>query len=159
MDMSRKEYLAPCTMLERYPRHMSYYGQYITIAYSDMIARMIGHDRLLASRDANLNDIPLGHWGMPISANIANAMRANGDCPTKAGAVCLEKQAALQWLARQGVKVWPILYKRRYIELAGAALGPDMMTALENFKSINADCHGFCIMNPAHLTEWESVTQ
>ena len=51
----------------------------------------------LEAGDVHLNKIPLYSWdakALPVPAKVAAAMRARGDCPTLAGAVCVLKEAA-----------------------------------------------------------------
>ena len=79
--------------------HREYYGQFVTSAMVNRVAEMIGRDRLHASRDEHLNDIPLAEWDLlPVWSSVAAAMKECGDYLTQAGAVCLHKEAARQWL-------------------------------------------------------------
>lgn len=58
MAYTRKQYMSnpqPCT-------HQEYYQQFVTPALRGMVADFIGKERILASTDENLNDIPLKKW-------------------------------------------------------------------------------------------------
>lgn len=91
--ITRKQYIAG-----EYS-HRDYYGQFVTSAMANRVAATIGNDRLRASEDEHLNDIPLAEWDLiPIGSSVAAALKECGDYLTKAGAVCLNKEAARQWL-------------------------------------------------------------
>lgn len=99
--MTRKEYIeAPYTNdADATARHRAYYGQFVTPGVRAMVLRAIGEAALLASKDPHFNDIPL-KWRdalMPVwPFKLAKAVRAQGDYPTLAGAVCIAKEAARQ---------------------------------------------------------------
>lgn len=92
--ITRKEYLADSANL-----HRAYYAQFVTLHLRHHIAERIGMDRLRASTDPHLNDIPIQEWErltwmMPLGA--FNRMRATGDTVTQSGMVCVLKEAARQ---------------------------------------------------------------
>ena len=99
--MTRTEYLnAPREQAAT--AHRAYYGQFVTPATIEMVVRAIGADRLRASTDPHMDDIPLRMWdvlapGLPGSSGFKEA----GDFYTLAGGVCLAKEAARQWLESQ----------------------------------------------------------
>lgn len=89
---TRKQYLdKECTYNE-------YYEQFVTGPIRYHVESCIGKDRILASQDKNLNDIPLAEWDAAAksfpASNIDRDMRAAGDYPTLAGLVCIAKTAA-----------------------------------------------------------------
>jgi hypothetical protein len=79
--------------------HEQYYGQFVTGHLTDAVVNLIGLDRIKASSDPYLNDIPLKAWDnlQPLVMSFAGAAigKANGsggvalsDC------VCTAKAAA-----------------------------------------------------------------
>jgi len=80
--------------------HRRYYAQFVNDRTITYVIQSIGGNRLLASTDEHLNDIPLKEWdrlsttGMPLAAKFTDA----GDYATLAGLVCVAKEAARQWL-------------------------------------------------------------
>lgn len=93
---TRKQRLAEeCT-------HREYFGQFVTPALTSYVVAQIGGDRLLASTDPHLNDIPLQEWDdmqMAVRNMIGTPMAKIGitgislsDC------VCAAKEAAHQWI-------------------------------------------------------------
>ncbi len=97
MSYTRKQYL------DKECSHREYYAQFVTPGVVDRIVRRLGADRLLASQDEHLNDIPLHIWDdIPAPMGSGQAMRALGDYPTLAGAVCINKEAARQFIAKEG---------------------------------------------------------
>lgn len=96
---TRQDYLS-APRSEADMAHRRYYGQFVTPATIACVVAAIGADRLLASTDPHMNDIPLPHWGianLPGSGKFAKA----GDYYTLSGCVCLAKEAARQWLEAQ----------------------------------------------------------
>ena len=97
--MNRTEYLAgnrgdrdEATRL-----HRAYYGQLVNEQTIAAVALLIGRDRILASTDPHLNDIPLKEWDRIIkSFPLAARFDTLGDYPTLAGLVCVAKEAARQ---------------------------------------------------------------
>lgn len=82
--------------------HRRYFGQFVTPATIQTVIRSLGHDRLMASSDPHLNDIPLSWWdrmtpALPGSAGFKKA----GDYYTLANGVCLAKEAARQYIEKQ----------------------------------------------------------
>ncbi len=77
--------------------HVEYYGQFVTAGTIAYVMQMIGRDAIINSRDPHFNDIPLANWDRivaraPGSGKFADA----GDYYTKAGGVCMLKEAARQ---------------------------------------------------------------
>ena len=99
--MHRSEYLAQfSTVINRRAHHRAYYAQFVTPAHFDRLKRLVGMiDKIKASQDPHLNNIPLSAWdilSVPLPAESAQRMRDCGDYPTLAGAVCILKEAANQ---------------------------------------------------------------
>jgi len=96
MTFTRKNYLdGDCT-------HRDYYAQFVSPGRPNHVAGIIGGDRLLASTDSHLNDIPLRHWdAIPNPFGTDEKMRSLGDYPTLSSAVCISKEAARQWIEAQ----------------------------------------------------------
>jgi hypothetical protein len=80
--------------LDRECTHRQYYAQLVTEHTRERVAREIGLDRLLASTDEHLNDIPLKEWDR-IKPSF-NGPWPEGDHHSLAGAVCVNKEAARQ---------------------------------------------------------------
>lgn len=77
--------------------HRRYFGQFVTPGTKARVLQFIGLDRLLASKDPHLNDIPRLLWdqltpALPGSGGFSKA----GDHYTLANGVCLAKEAARQ---------------------------------------------------------------
>ena len=89
---TRKQYMNhECT-------HREYYGQYVEPWVKSQVLLRIPLEKLRASKDEHLNDIPLRRWdAMPFNSfSISQAMKGNGDYLTQAGIVCIAKEAARQ---------------------------------------------------------------
>jgi hypothetical protein len=85
--------------------HRRFFGQFVTPSTISRVVGFIGKDRILASTDRYMNDIPLELWdrlvsGLPGSAGFAKA----GDYYTTANGVCLAKEAARQWVETQNLE-------------------------------------------------------
>ena len=90
MIYTRKDYMTDkCT-------HAEYYGQVVTQVMKDHIARAIPQS-LARSTDPHFNDIPLSTWDR---LGMVYSLRAEfeelGDFRSKAGIVCVLKEAAQQ---------------------------------------------------------------
>lgn len=87
---SRQQYLnKECT-------HAEYYGQFVTGAVKSAVRCSIGKDAIVKSNDPHFNDIPLAKWdrlSFPVSSK---KIKEAGDYLTKAGFVCIAKEAARQ---------------------------------------------------------------
>jgi hypothetical protein len=131
--------------------HAAYFSQYVNQWHIDCVLREFGADALLASRDYNLNDVPLAKWDrLPMTAHIAAKAKEYGDNTSLATKVCVYKQAARQWLAANGgPKLYPARYRYpatngdpvRWIRSYAVGHSPD--EALENWRAVNrtAVCH------------------
>ena len=81
--------------------HREYYSQYVTEGIRKGVCSYIGIDKLRASTDEHLNDIPLKEWDY-ITVSILSCtgltlkMEERGDYSTLAGHVCILKEAARQ---------------------------------------------------------------
>jgi hypothetical protein len=76
-----------------------YYQQFTTPALIEAVTRKIGIDRVKASKDPHLNDIPLAKWDSifldyNLKKEIALKMQEAGDFLSMAGAVCTAKECA-----------------------------------------------------------------
>ncbi len=96
--------------------HRQYYGQFVTPYIKALVSRFIGKDRLMASKDEHLNDIPLQLWD-GISENnknilaISNELYGQGfsDSDGKriyslCNGVCILKEAAKQIIEEEKAK-------------------------------------------------------
>lgn len=93
---TRAEYMKD-SQTEGTAAHRRYFGQFVTPGTKARVLQFIGMDRLLASKDPHLNDIPLPLWdkltpALPGSGGFSKA----GDYYTLANGVCLAKEAARQ---------------------------------------------------------------
>jgi hypothetical protein len=92
--ITRKDYLENSSKL-----HRAYYAQFVTNDHKNRV-RLIGLDRILESKDKNFNDIPLDEWDRrvisPVPLDTVKLMKECGDYPTRAGSVCILKEAAQQ---------------------------------------------------------------
>lgn len=110
MNYTRKQYYEDLAKLrEEYPGHLlstehrekarelhqKYYGQLVTEGIKRTVKKEFGMERLLASTDPHLNDIPLKRWDDLYLPNIPS-MKPLGDYLTLAGKVCIAKEAARQ---------------------------------------------------------------
>lgn len=79
--------------------HEEYYGQFVTSHMIDFVSEHIGRERILASKEPYLNDIPLNEWDKlahDIQASLDMELWAksgNGDWSLSA-AVSIAKAAA-----------------------------------------------------------------
>lgn len=77
--------------------HEEYYHQFVTEEIKKMVLRRFSKEELKEAfeTDIHLNSIPLIQWDMlAIYLPIGRKMQECGDYPTKAGGVCIVKQAA-----------------------------------------------------------------
>ena len=86
--------------------HREFFGQFVTQQMMNLVVGRIGGDKLLASTDEHLNDIPLRRWDalsgtvrMFITSKQITDAGLHGfslsDC------VCTAKEAARQWMDLQ----------------------------------------------------------
>jgi hypothetical protein len=104
MTYTRAEYMKDAQQEGKGPSaaHRRYFGQFVTDGTKYRVLSVIGLDRLKASTDPHLNDIPLALWDkltpkLPGSAGFSKA----GDYYTLANSVCLAKEAARQIIEAQ----------------------------------------------------------
>lgn len=79
--------------------HREYYSQFVTQGVKDKVLYRLPIETLKASTDPHFNDIQLSIWDsmMPIWPFYINSrIKQCGDYLTKAGAVCILKEAAKQ---------------------------------------------------------------
>lgn len=87
---TRKDYMEHrCT-------HREYYAQFVTEATRRRVIQAFGVDRLRASEDPHLNDIPLARWDRVDVPAPPISLEDCGDWLSPAGAVCILKEAARQ---------------------------------------------------------------
>lgn len=95
--ITRKEYMADYENL-----HRAYYAQFITSAVRANVARMdlkkLKHDFKIEDErgDVTQKFYPLRVWDNFLGAGNGDLMRECGDHMTKAGSVCIHKEAARQ---------------------------------------------------------------
>lgn len=94
---TRNEYMA-ASLIDGPAAFRRYYGQFVCDQHKDILASRIGLDRLLASTDKHLNDIPLHLWDNLPGIVSASKLKAAGDYLTLAGKVCIYKEAARQMI-------------------------------------------------------------
>ena len=90
MIYTRKDYMSnKCT-------HEEYYGQLVTQGMKEHVARAIPQG-LAKSTDPAFNDIPLSTWDrLGMVYNLTAEFKELGDIRSKAGIVCVLKEAARQ---------------------------------------------------------------
>ena len=76
--------------------HREYNSQFVNRSVKWRVLQHIGEDKLRASTDEHLNDIPLKKWDQLGSVGSRAQWDATGDWPTMAGFVCIHKEAARQ---------------------------------------------------------------
>jgi hypothetical protein len=105
MTYMRSEYMAE-SQLDGPAAHRKYFGQFVTRGTIARVVNHIGAERLMASKDPHMNDIPLALWDelVPYLPGSGGFERA-GDYYTKGVGVCLAKEAALQWVEAQRKEV------------------------------------------------------
>lgn len=107
--ITRKEYMAtvppgtnpldPVWRKASMAHHRAYYAQFVSKHTIRSVVNFIGEDKLRASTDDHLNDIPMALWdSATIQLPMACTFKSRGDYLTNAGAVCVAKEAARQWL-------------------------------------------------------------
>lgn len=105
--MTRKEYLDKTTgSPDPHVLHRAYYAQFVTATVKARVRAAFSYERLAEAVAASphMNSIPLEQWdriAVPIPADVAAKLRALGDYPTLALAVCWLKEAAQQ-IVEQG---------------------------------------------------------
>lgn len=119
MVITRKDYMASDNITDDaydgrkgHDAHAAYYGQYVNDWHVQKVVERIGAAALMASRDLNLNDIPLSQWdALPATHHMAAKAKEFGDGVTLSLICSVYKTAARQWLsANGGAKPWPIKY-------------------------------------------------
>lgn len=94
---TRKEYMA-ASLADGPAAFRRYYAQFVCDQHKGIIAGRIGLDRLLASTDKHLNDIPLHLWDNLPGIVSSSKLKEAGDYLTLAGKVCIYKEAARQMI-------------------------------------------------------------
>ena len=102
--MTRQEYLA--TAYADKTAHSIFYGQAVTPSIVSHVVSIVGADRLKASTDPHMNDIPLIIWDRmeawlrPVAVRF-NEATGSGRQASLSDCVCIAKEAARQWKATQ----------------------------------------------------------
>lgn len=81
--------------------HREYYRQFVTLEVAGEVLRHFSIYHLQASYalDPNFNTIPLNEWDqITLPMYVRKMMESRGDYLTEAGAVCILKEAALEFL-------------------------------------------------------------
>lgn len=86
--ITRKEYMSGSAT------HAEYYGQFVTDMTKKAVSAYIGMEKLRASTDEHMNDIPLKLWDSAPVYTIQGAFEKCGDFFTLSAKVCIAKQAA-----------------------------------------------------------------
>ena len=76
--------------------HREYYAQFVTSQTTHYVARQIGVEKIKASTDPHLNDIPIAKWDSIPHYLDGSKLKEAGDYLTDAGWVCIAKEAARQ---------------------------------------------------------------
>ena len=74
--------------------HADYNRQFVSPAMLRSVESHIGVERIRASTDEHLNDIPLWEWDLLPYNTSRELLKECGDYLTQAGHVCIAKQAA-----------------------------------------------------------------
>lgn len=74
--------------------HKQYYEQFVNQAVKNAVLQYIGKDKIMASTDEHLNDIPLRRWDAISLPELAVSMKDCGDYLTASVQVCILKAAA-----------------------------------------------------------------
>jgi hypothetical protein len=77
-----------------------YYSQFVTPKVIEVVVHFWGKSVLENSTDFWMNDLPLEKWDLLLNKLPPFAIRFSdlGDLPTKAGFLCVAKEAARQYL-------------------------------------------------------------
>jgi len=89
--ITRKDYL------EGRATHSEYYGQFVAASHFALLNQF--HEKIKNSTEKYFNDIPLSFWdwlALPAPTYTERKMKEAGDYVTRAGAVCVIKEAARQ---------------------------------------------------------------
>lgn len=78
--------------------HSEFYAQFVSDATKQALLRSIDRETILASKDPHFNDIPLVEWDNCARGGVPSAIAFKdvGDFRSKAGDVCILKEAARQ---------------------------------------------------------------
>ena len=80
--------------------YREYTAQFVDGSIKKQVLRYFPEERLVASEDEHLNDIPLKQWDdcmmFMASGRLNNKLKEAGDCVSKATLVCIAKEAARQ---------------------------------------------------------------
>lgn len=150
--MNRKEYMDADKLTngaydgsKGYDVHHAYFSQFVTPEVTQIMLDYIGAEKLLASRDVHLNDIPLNRWdALPFPWGMEKKIREAGENMSLSTKVCIFKTAARLWLkANGGLPLWRVRYE--YPRMAGDpqhllysyAVGSEPESALVAFRAVN----------------------
>lgn len=108
--ITRKQYMEDASNL-----HYEYYLQFVTEATFRFVKEVITMEKLRASKDVHLNDLPFRHtakgWIWDNSPMNVSLYRTLGGCservlPSQASHTCVGKAAARYLLEAEGSKLW-----------------------------------------------------
>jgi hypothetical protein len=150
--MNRQEYMEADNLTDGsydgskgFEIHHAYFTQFVDERVTGIMLADIGAERLLASRDCHLNDIPLRLWDNLIFPwHMEKRIREAGDNLSLSTKVCIYKTAARLWLkANGGLPMWRIRYQ--YPRMRGDpehwiysfAIGSDPESAMISFRALN----------------------
>lgn len=97
MSFSSFEYTAE----ERMKAHRKYYAQFVNAAVIEFVVYVIGKDKILASTDPHMNDIPLKLWDnmhtrLPLQPGIFQKLTGS-NFYSMSDSICIAKEAAKQY--------------------------------------------------------------
>lgn len=103
--MTRADYMQfssfDYTKEQRMEAHRKYYGQFVNEATISMVLTYIGAEAIKASTNEHMNDIPLRKWDcMHKILPLAIPLRTTGECNSISTMVCIAKEAARIFAAR-----------------------------------------------------------
>lgn len=82
------------------PCFRAYYGQFVNERTINHVVRIVGSDRIMASKDRAMNDIPMTLFDRAtawLNSFVQGNIRDHGDYWTQAGLICVAKEAATQY--------------------------------------------------------------
>jgi len=101
--ITRKEYMSHAGDEDSSSWHDRYYRQFVTDDTVRYVVQAIGADRISASTDPHMNDIPLKQWDyLQYSLHFdRDKVKDAGDFVSLSTVVCVAKAAARMWLDAQ----------------------------------------------------------
>lgn len=171
--MTRDEYMSAEKLTDGaydgskgYDVHHAYFAQFVTSEVTETLLSYIRPERLLASRDIHLNDVPLHLWdNLPYLPIIMSKAKEFGDNTSLSTKVCVYKTAARLWLkANGGLPLWRIRYQY-YPRMTGDpehwiysyAVGSTPESALIAFRGLNPQMAIYEMIAEKQMTAVEHI--